>query len=187
MNATPIQLRQGSAKAASTFLFVEGALLMLFGLAALCFPAFAGIATAVLFGWILIVSGIAGLIGAFSARPHVQFWWSLVSSLIAIAAGLLVAFHPFVGAMALVVVIAAWLVFDGVSSLMIALELRRKQRRAWGWLIASALFDWVLAAALLFLSPIAGLFAVGMIIGIDLVFGGVALLMVGAGVRGSAT
>jgi uncharacterized membrane protein HdeD (DUF308 family) len=188
MNTAVRQLEGAeSAKTASIFVFAEGILLVLFGLAALCFPAFAGIATAVLFGWILMASGIAGLLATFSAKNHVQFWWSLLSSILAIVAGLIVAFHPFTGALVLVVVIAAWLALDGVSSLMIALDLRRTQRRAWGWLVGSAVFDWLLALFLLFLSPVASLFMVGLIIGIDLVFGGLVLLTIAAAVRRSTS
>jgi uncharacterized membrane protein HdeD (DUF308 family) len=171
------------AKTASMFLLGEGVLLVLLGLAAIAFPTLAGVATAVLLGWILMASGVVGLVSTFTGKNHVHFWWSLISSILAIAAGLVVAFHPLAGAVALVIVIAAWLTLDGVSTLMIALDQRRSQRRSWGWLFASALVDWLLAGALLFLSPIAGLLAIGFIVGIDLVFGGVALLMIGAAMR----
>lgn len=176
----------GIPRSASAFALFEGVLLVLFGLAALCFPAFAGIATAVLFGWILIASGVAGLAGAFAGSGYAHFWWSLFSSVLAIVAGLLMAFHPFAGAMVLVLVIAAWLFLDGISSLMIALDLRRSSKPSWGWLAVSAIVDWLLAVSILFLSPVASLFAVGLVVGIDLIVGGAAHIGIGWGLRGSA-
>jgi uncharacterized membrane protein HdeD (DUF308 family) len=165
--------------APSGFLFVEGVLLLLFGLAAVVFPIFASIAAAVLLGWLLIATGIAGLIGAFSARPHLHFGWSLVSSVVSIIAGLLAAFYPLAGVLALVLLIAAWLVLDGVSSMMIALDQRRSGGKTWGWTALSAVMDWLLAIGVFVFAPLGGPVIVGIVVGVSLIFGGGALLMVG--------
>jgi uncharacterized membrane protein HdeD (DUF308 family) len=85
--------------------------------------------------------------------------------------------------MALALVIAAWLVLDGVSSLMIALDLRRKGRASWGWSAVSAVVDWLLAVGIFVLAPLGGVLVVGVVVGIDLIFGGGALLMVAAAAR----
>lgn len=166
-------------RSAAAFALFEGALLVVLGLAALCFPAFAGLATSMLLGWIVIASGIAGLAGAFADHGYAHLGWSLLSSLLAIAAGLVIALHPFAGAMALVLVISAWLVLDGISSLMIARDLRAARRRSWGWLIVSAVVDWLLAVLVLFLDPAASLLAIGVIVGVDLIVGGAALGAIG--------
>ena len=167
--------------ASARWLFVaEGALLIVLGAAAVLFPILAGVATATLFGWILTASGVFGLISAFSTRPHMHFWWSLVSSVLAIVAGVVVAFSPVAGALTLIWVIAFWLAFDGASTLMLALDRRRAGAPSWGWLVISAIADWVLAAALLFLSPVSGTAAValiGIVVGIDLFLGGLALVL----------
>lgn len=167
--------------AGPAWLFIaEGVLLVVLGAAAVLFPILAGVATATLFGWILTASGVFGLISAFSARPHMHFWWSLASSVLAIAAGVVVAFSPALGALALVWVIAVWLALDGASTLMIGLDRRRAGASSWGWLVVSAIVDWLLAAALLFLSPVSGSIAVamvGVVVGIDLFLGGLAFLL----------
>jgi uncharacterized membrane protein HdeD (DUF308 family) len=173
----------GDPRRASTWLHVEAGVLILLGVAAIVFPLVAGIAAAVLLGWILIIIGIAGVVGALQARPHVHLGWSLVSSILALVAGLLIAFFPLAGAVTLVIVIAAWLVLDGVSSLMIALDLRRQGRHAWWWSMLSAIADWVLAALALALGPVGGAALVGFIVGIDLILGGLALLGLGRSMR----
>jgi uncharacterized membrane protein HdeD (DUF308 family) len=177
---------RSSTSTGAGILFVEGAVLILFGVAAIAFPLFASIAAAVLLGWILIASGIAGLIGAFTERPHLHFGWSLLSSIVSIAAGLVAAFYPLAGVLALALVIAAWLALDGVGSMMIALNLRRAGSRSWGWPAVSAIIDWVLAVGIFMLAPVGGALIVGIIVGVDLVFGGVALMMIGAALRGQA-
>jgi uncharacterized membrane protein HdeD (DUF308 family) len=165
---------------------VEGVLLVVFGLAAIVFPLWASIAAAVLLGWILIATGIAGLVGAFNARPHVHFGWSLVSSVVSILSGLVAAFYPLAGVFALAIVISAWLIVDGVSSLMIALDMRRAGQRSWGWPALSAIVDWLLAAGVFVLAPAGGPLIVGVVVAISLVSGGVALLMLGAAARRAA-
>ena len=170
----------------SWFLFVEGVLLILFGLAAIVFPIIAGMAAATFVGWILIACGLAGLFGAFAARPRMHFGWSLVSSTIAIAAGFVAAFNPLAGILALILVMVVWLILDGVSSMMIALALRRSGERSWVWSAGSAVVDWLLAVGLLVLGPRGGPLMVGVIVGIDLLLGGAALLAIGASSRGAA-
>ena len=168
---------------ASGFIVAEGVLLIVLGLAAVAFPIVAGVAAAVFFGWVLFVSGLVGLFGAFRSKPHLHFRWSIVSSLLAIVAGLVVALFPLTGVITLVVVIAAWLALDGASALMIGLDLKRSGGRAWGWSIASAAVDWILAACLLLLGPVGGAVVVGIIVGIDLALGGVSLVMLGRAAR----
>ncbi|HEV2366104.1 MAG TPA: DUF308 domain-containing protein [Caulobacteraceae bacterium] len=159
---------------------IEGVILIALGVAAVVFPIFASLFAAVLLGWILLVSGIVGLIGAFAHRPHVHLGWSIVSAALAIVAGVFIAFFPLTGVITLVIVLAAWLFLDGVSSVMIGLDQRRSGSRSWGWWLASAVVDWILAGALLFLNPIGDIVVVGIIVGVDLFFGGLALLIIGA-------
>jgi uncharacterized membrane protein HdeD (DUF308 family) len=169
----------GDPRRASRWLGVEGAVLVVLGIAALVFPVLAGVAAAVLFGWILIVIGVAGVVSALSTRPHVHLGWSLVSSILALVAGLIVAFFPLAGAMTLVFVVAAWLVLDGISSLMIGLDLRRRGRHPWRWQIVSAVVDWLLAILALSLGPVGGAVLIGFVVGVDLIMGGVALFALG--------
>lgn len=175
----PLATAAPDTRRASTWLTVEGVLLILCGIAAVVFPAFAGVAVGVLFAWILIILGIAGLIGALQSKPHVHFGWSLASAILAIVAGLIIAFVPLAGTTALVLVIAAWLILDGASSMMLGLHLKKAGRKGWGWPVASAIADWVLAACAIALGPLGGAVLIGIIVGIDLMLGGLALLTVG--------
>ena len=158
---------------------IEGAALIALGIGAVLFPAMAGAAAGAVFGWILVVIGVLGLASAFSARPHIHFGWSLASAILAIVAGLIVALFPLAGIAVLVVAIAAWLILDGVSSLQIGLGFRRAGARHWVWPVASAIVDWVLAAFVLTVGPFGGAVFVGVVVGVDLILGGAALLTLG--------
>ncbi len=164
---------------ATLWLAVEGAILIALGIAAILFPAMAGVAAGVVFGWILFVIGVLGLVSTFSARPHLHFGWSLASSIVTIVAGLIVAMFPLAGTMVLTLAMAAWLIVDGVSSFQIGRGLKRAGSSHWKWPFGSAIVDWVLAACVLALGPIGGAVFIGVVVGVDLILGGTALLGLG--------
>ena len=59
----------------------EGIVLLILGLAAVMIPPAATLAVAILIGWILLVSGVVGLISTFRMRGAPGFGWSLLSAL----------------------------------------------------------------------------------------------------------
>src|SRR5712672_4227110 len=75
------------------FLF-EGILLAILGLAAMIVPPLASLAVTIFLGWMFLISGIAGLALTFWARGMPGFWWSLVSAVLAIAAGIILLAKP---------------------------------------------------------------------------------------------
>src|SRR5271156_3407373 len=66
---------------------VEGIILVILGIAAVAIPPLATVAVELLFGWLFLISGIAGLVTTFWMRQAPGFWWSLVSAILGIAAG----------------------------------------------------------------------------------------------------
>jgi uncharacterized membrane protein HdeD (DUF308 family) len=64
------------------FFLVEGIILVVLGLLAIIVPPIATLAVELLFGWLFLISGIAGLITTFLMRQAPGFWWSLVSAIL---------------------------------------------------------------------------------------------------------
>jgi membrane protein HdeD len=170
-------------KSAATILIIEGVVLALLGLGALFLPVLASLAVAILVGWILAASGIMGVVAAFTTRPHVHFWWSLFSGIIAIIAGGVALVFPPAAIVGLTIVIAVWLAMDGVNSFMAAAHARKAHGGAAFWLSAAGVVDWVLAVFLVFLPAMGEAVALGVIVGVDLLFGGFALIGLGAHLR----
>lgn len=170
------------AKAAA-YLIVQGVVLMLLGVLGLAAPVLAGLAVAIFVGFLLIVGGIASAVSAFVTRPHMHFWWSLFSGIIAVIAGLFALVYPKVAVVGLTLVIAVWLAIDGVNSIMLAIEVRRTHGHGVVWLVLAAIVDWVLAALLVFLPPEAAAVALGVIVGVGLLFRGAALTAMGVTLR----
>jgi uncharacterized membrane protein HdeD (DUF308 family) len=162
----------------SVWLTIEGVLLILLGIAAVAMPLMAGIAAALVFAWILILTGMIGLISAFAGRAHSHLGWSLASAIIALVIGVILLLYPLAGAIALTVVISVYLLLDGVALIGLALDHRRRGIGPWGWLLVSGLIDIVLAAIIFFMNAIGSAVFVGVIVGISLIFAGIALLLV---------
>lgn len=170
-------------KTAATILIVEGVVLALLGLLSLALPVLGGLAAAIFVGWILVASGVMGIVTAFTTKPHVHFWWSLFSGAIAVIAGAVALIYPPAAIVGLTLVIAAWLAVDGVNSLMLASHVHKAHGSGAVWLVLTALVDWLLAIFLVGLSVSHAAVALGVIVGVDLFLGGLALIALGSSLR----
>ena len=165
----------------------EGILLVVLGILALLAPVMASVAATVFFGWILFLSGLLGLISTIRARRAPGVGWSLVSALIGMAAGVLLLGWPVLGALSLTAVLIAFLFAEGIVSIMYALEHRNALSGRWGWMLASGIIDVTLAVLLILGLPGTALWALGLILGINLIFGGWALIFMALHARPTST
>jgi uncharacterized membrane protein HdeD (DUF308 family) len=154
----------------------EGIVLLVLGLLAIVVPQIATIAVEVLIGWLLLVSGIVGLIATLRMRAAPGFWWSMLSAVIGIAAGVVLLRWPLSGAFSLTVILTAFLVIEGVSSILFALEHKRELSGMWGAMLFSGIVDLCLAGIIVAGLPGTAAWAIGLLIGINMVFGGSALI-----------
>jgi uncharacterized membrane protein HdeD (DUF308 family) len=157
------------------FLF-EGILLAVLGLAAIIAPLIASLAFTIFLGWMFLISGIAGLAMTFWARQMPGFWWSLLSAVLAIVAGLVLLARPAQGVLTLTIVIGAYFLAEGVTTIMYALEHRRELSERWNWLLFSGVLDILIAAMIIAGLPGSAEWAIGLLVGINLLFGGSSLI-----------
>jgi uncharacterized membrane protein HdeD (DUF308 family) len=155
---------------------VEGIILLILGLAAIIIPPIATFAVEILFGWLFLISGIVGLITTFSMRQAPGFWWSLISAILGIAAGIVLLLWPLSGVLSLTLVLIVFFVIEGGASIMFALEHKRELSGQWGWMLASGIIDLILAAIIFAGLPGAAAWALGLLVGINMLFGGTALI-----------
>jgi uncharacterized membrane protein HdeD (DUF308 family) len=157
------------------FLF-EGILLAVLGLAAMIVPAFASLAVTVVLGWLFLISGIGGLIVSYWAREMPGFWWSLISAALAVLAGLILLARPMQGVLTLTIVVGAYFLAEGVATIMYALEHRRELTGRWSWLLIAGLMDILIAFIIIAGLPGSAEWALGLLVGLNLLFGGASLI-----------
>ena len=154
----------------------EGIALLVLGAIAILIPPLATLAVTILFGWLFLVSGVIGLITTFWMRNAPGFWWALISAALAILAGGWLLAQPIAGALSLTLILIAFFMIEGIASIFFALDHRRELSGQWGWMLASGVVDLVLAAMLLMGLPSTAVWALGLLVGINMVFGGIALI-----------
>jgi uncharacterized membrane protein HdeD (DUF308 family) len=155
---------------------VEGIVLVVLGVAAIVLPPLATLALTILFGWLFLLSGIVGLITTFWMRHAPGFWWSLVSAALAVLVGGLLLARPITGAVSLTLVLIAFFIIEGVASIMFALDHKRELSGQWGWMLASGVVDLLLGVMIFAGLPSTAAWALGLLLGINMVFGGTALI-----------
>ena len=154
----------------------EGIILFVLGVLAIVVPPIATIAVEVLIGWLLLMSGIVGLISTFRTRGAPGFGWSLLSAVIGIVAGIVLLAWPLSGALSLTLILTVFLVLEGVVSILYALEHKRELSGRWGMMLFSGVVDLFLAGIIFAGLPGTAAWAIGLLVGINLVFGGSALI-----------
>jgi uncharacterized membrane protein HdeD (DUF308 family) len=155
---------------------IEGVLLMILGLAAMIVPPLASLAVTIFLGWMFLISGIAGLALTFWARQLPGFWWSLISAVLAVGAGIILLAQPVQGTLTLTIVVGAYFLAEGVATIMYALEHRRELSQRWSWLLVAGLMDLLIAAIIITGLPGSAAWAIGLLVGINLLFGGASLI-----------
>ena len=92
-------------------------------------------------GMVAIFAGLLGLVTSVAMRQTPGFWWSLVSSIIAMAAGGMLFIFPIGGIVSLTLLLAMFLFADGVVTILLALSHREWASRNWGWLLLNGILD----------------------------------------------
>jgi uncharacterized membrane protein HdeD (DUF308 family) len=154
---------------------IEGIVLIVLGLTAVALPMLATLAVAILIGWLLLVSGSVGLVTSIWMRRAPGFLWSLLSAILGIAAGIVLLWWPLSGALSLTVILTAFLSVEGIISILYALEHKRDLSGRWGMMLLSGIVDLILAAMIFLGLPATAAWAIGLLVGINLIFGGSAL------------
>jgi len=155
---------------------IEGLMLIAFGVVAIIVPGAAALAVTVLLGWLFLLSGILGLVTTIWMRQLPGFWWALLSAVLAIATGAALLWWPFGGVLSLTLGLAIFFLIEGAVSIMYALDHRREFSGRWGWMLVSGVVDIVLALLILVGFPGTATWALGLLVGINMVMGGIALV-----------
>jgi uncharacterized membrane protein HdeD (DUF308 family) len=155
---------------------IEGIVLVVLGVLAIIIPPIATIAVTIFLGWLFLISGIIGLVTTFWARHAPGFWWSLLSAVVAIAAGIVLLGWPIPGAVSLTLLLIVFFIIEGVLSIMYALEHKKELSGRWGWMLISGIIDLILAAIIWGGLPGTAAWALGLLVGINMLFGGSAMI-----------
>lgn len=158
-----------------------GIVLLLAGLVAIAVPFFAGIAASLFFGWLVMLAGVVHLVYAWSERGTGAILWQILIGLVYVIAAFYMLLLPVAGVVALTLVLALYIAIEGVFELVVFSRLRRLRGAV--WFLVDGLVSLLLAGLILFHWPSSSLWAVGTLVGISLLFSGIARLTLLMGPR----
>ncbi len=155
--------------------------MMILGVFAIVAPFAATFALERLAGVAFAVGGIILVIHAFRWRIFERFFFSFILGLVYFAFGILLLAYPLTGVLTLTIALSAF--FFAVGVLKIINAFRIHPSAPWGWVLFSGLLSLFLSFLILLGMPVTALWTVGLIVGIDLLFSGMAMLMMMLAVR----
>jgi uncharacterized membrane protein HdeD (DUF308 family) len=110
------------------------------------------------------------------------FAWSMLTAVLAIALGLILILRPLAGVLTLTMVLIAFFIVEGVASILVAIQ-HRQHLRSWGWLLFSGIVDLLLAYLIWAGWPSSADWAIGLLVGVNMLFFGLSLVMTALAAR----
>ncbi len=173
-----------SIKKASRRGTMFGIITVILGILAMMAPMVSGITVSLMVAMLLIIAGIFRLMWAFGAETFGKGALTFLIGGLTLLAGILVLIRPMVGLMSLTLLLAAYFIVDGIFEIIGSFQVKPAQ--GWGWLlfggIVSVLLGWMIWRGW----PVSGTWAIGILVGIKLLFAGMEMIFLGAAGRSVA-
>lgn len=110
------------------------------------------------------------------------FGWSMLTALLSVALGVILILRPLAGVLTLTMVLVAFFIVEGIASILGAIE-HRQHLRSWGWVLFSGIVDLFLAYLIWAGWPSSADWAIGLLVGINMLFLGLSLVMTALAAR----
>jgi len=170
-----VHLPEQDMRTARRWLLATGILGILSGTAAIIVPIFATITTTLLIGWILVFAGAVMAWHAVTQHAPTRNWSRVAQAVLTLLIGLYLVIFPLNGALTLTLLLVIWFVGTGGLELYGAYELRGLPGA--GWLLFNGVVAIVLAVLIAAHLPSSAAWAIGLLVGINLVFWGMRALV----------
>jgi uncharacterized membrane protein HdeD (DUF308 family) len=162
--------------------FVMGLLITLLGVVALAAVPVTSLATVIFYGSLLVVGGVFEMVHAFRVRKTGPFLMFLLGGVLSIVVGALLLMRPGIGLVSLTLLMAGFFfargLFRGITSVM-------DRYSGWGWDLAYGLVSVALGAIIFAQLPYSSMWALGIVVGVEILSRGVAMMAAALAFRGA--
>jgi len=166
---------------ASSWLIAIGVLFIILGTLAIAEPFVAGLAMAFLVGWLLMIGGVAHFIAAFAGGGVWRVLAQLLIGVVYFAGGLYFLTHPLLALGTLTLLLATIILAEAVCE--IVLYARHRETHGASWLLINAIITLLVGGLIWFHWPSSSVWAIGTLVGVNLLMTGISRLMVGMAAR----
>ena len=179
MNNESRELKQASRRG-----MLWGALTLLLGLFAIASPVIPGLAVTIMVGAALLLAGISMTVYAFQAPSLGRGILKLLFGGLTVIVGVAMLSQPGLALAKLTLLLGVYFLFDGVVTLIVAWNV--KPEPGWGWMTFNGGITIILGWMILRGWPVSGLWAIGILVGVRLIFAGITMLTLGSAARAAA-
>lgn len=172
-------------KESALLLIILGIGMIILGILAMGAPIVTGVAVGILVGVLIIAGGLAQAVYAFKAKSWGSGTVGVLLGGLSVLCGILMLGHPLFGLAFLTLLLAAYFVVDGIFE--IAFAFRLKPLQGWGWTLISGIVSLLLGILIWRQWPLSGVWAVGLLVGINILFSGWSLVALGMAGRRMAS
>ena len=158
--------------------------MLILGVIAILLPVITTFAITLLIGALLLVGGVTTAVRAVRFKGFPGATGSLIFGALSALVGIFLLVAPQTGEEALTVILVGLFLVQGFAE--ISASVQHRQWTAWGWMLISGIASMVLALFLLFSFPSSANWAVGLLLGLNLIFTGLWLLMLGFSVANTS-
>jgi uncharacterized membrane protein HdeD (DUF308 family) len=170
------------AKGSIGWSIVLSVLMLVAGTLAIVMPPAAGIAVLAVVAWLLVLSGAAHLIFAWHTRTAGAMIWELLLGAVYIVVGVYALLHPVAGLASLTLFLAAYLLVEAILELILSFSLRPMPGS--NWLLFDGVITLILAVLIWKSWPSSTEWVIGTLVGISMLFSGIARLSLSLAARG---
>ena len=159
-----------------------GAFLAILGVIAIVLPQIATISTEMLVGWLFLIGGALRLMVALRLQSTAGNWGTLAAAVLSIGLGIILIGWPLEGERTLTMLLIAFFILQGIAVILFAINLS-KSLPNWSWTLLSGVVDLLLAGLIWQNWPSSATWAIGLLVGVNLLFSGLSLIMLGLAAR----
>jgi len=171
----------GIIKKASGWFIAIAVVFIILGIMAIAEPAVAGLAVAVLVGWLLIFGGVAHLVATFAGGGARRVIWQVILGIIYIVGGIYFLTHPLLGLGTLTLLLAVIILMEAVLEFIA--YFRARNEGGSGWMLVNGLITLFVGGLIWLHWPSSSVWAIGTLVGVNLLITGISRLMLGMAAR----
>lgn len=177
VQGTPVEM----VRHASLVSILWGVLLIVLGMVAVGSPFLAAVAVNVVIGWLIVLAGVVHLVLAFRVHGAGSVIWKVLVGVAYLCFGTYVILHPVLGVASLTLILASLFLIEGVLDIVLFVKMRPIHGSS--WVLIDGIVTLLLGLLIYLQWPSSSAWAIGTLVGISLIFSGVARVGMSMAVR----
>ena len=170
-----------AAKKITGWYIAAAVLFIVLGVFGIVEPGIAGLGVTLLVGWLLVFGAVMHFVAAFKGGGAKQVIFQVLIGLVYLIGGIYFLTHTIMGVATLTLLLSCIILAEGVIEVVSYLRLRNEGASV--WILINGIITLLLGGLIFFHWPSSSIWAIGTLVGINLLMTGISRLMFGLAAR----